>query len=125
MDDWEDFAKKAFNLFVGGVSLAVEETQKRLQEMGDQIQILAEEAIKEGEAKYNEWCSQNESYSQQQNYYSKPTEELRRKLWTLVHGDNDLAERLLESARRNHPNRSEDWYWEKVIYDLERDVQRA
>ncbi|HAX76232.1 MAG TPA: hypothetical protein DCY88_10435 [Cyanobacteria bacterium UBA11372] len=119
MDDWENFAKKAFNLFVGGVSLAVEETQKMLQEMGEQVQILADEAIKEGEAKYNEWCSQ------QQHYENQPREELRQKLWILLHGDTDLAERLVDLARQKHPNRSEDWYWEKVIYDLERDRDRS
>jgi hypothetical protein len=30
-------------------------------------------------------------------------------------------ERLLETARRNTPDRSEQWYWEKILYDLERD----
>lgn len=35
--------------------------------------------------------------------------------------DRDVAERLVSSARRSNPGRSEQWYWEKVIYDLNRD----
>lgn len=115
MDDLENFIKQSFDSFVEEASHAFEETQKMLQEARDQIQILADEMIREGEAKYNEWFNQQPSYS------SRPREELRRRLFPLVHGDWNLAERLLESVRRNHPGRSEDWYWEKVIYDLERD----
>lgn len=115
MDDLDKFTKKAFNFFVEEVSLAFEETQKILQEVGDQVQTIADEMIKEGERQYNEW------FNQQQNYSNQPREELRRQLFPLVHGDWNLANRLIESVRRNNPGRSEDWYWEKVIYDLERD----
>jgi hypothetical protein len=36
---------------------------------------------------------------------------------------NDLAriERLLHHTRDRNPNRTEQWYWEKILYDLERD----
>lgn len=115
MNDWEKFTQQAFNSFIEGVNLAAEETQKALQEFADETQKFVDEMIREGEAKYNEWCSQ------QHNYWNQPRAELRQKLFTLVHGNWSLAERLLESARRNNPGRSEDWYWEKVIYDLERD----
>jgi hypothetical protein len=30
-------------------------------------------------------------------------------------------ERLLENARLRTPDKSEQWYWEKILYDLERD----
>lgn len=43
---------------------------------------------------------------------------LRRKLLNLVH--HDTAERLINSAKRQHPGKSERWYLEKVIYDLQR-----
>ncbi len=43
---------------------------------------------------------------------------LRRKLLNLVH--RDTAERLINSAKRQHPGKSERWYLEKVIYDLQR-----
>ncbi|HAG85581.1 MAG TPA: hypothetical protein DCL61_31695 [Cyanobacteria bacterium UBA12227] len=115
MNDWEKFTKQAFDSFLEGVNSAVEETQKNFQELSNQTQQFIEEMIREGEVKYNEWCNQ------QQNYQNRPREELRQRLFTLVHGDWTLAERLLDSAKRNNPGHSEDWYWEKVIYDLERD----
>ena len=118
MDDLENFTKQAFSFFVDGVSHAVEETEKMLQDVGHQVQTLADELIKEGERQYNEWFNEQPSYS------SRPREELRQRLFPLVHGDWNLAFRLLESARKNSPGHSEDWYWEKVIYDLERDRQR-
>lgn len=42
------------------------------------------------------------------------------RLRMLVGGHWEIAERLLEQARRYYPNQSEDWYIEKVIQDLER-----
>ena len=36
-------------------------------------------------------------------------------------GNRRLAKRLLDNARQRHPGKSEQWYVEKVIYDLERD----
>jgi hypothetical protein len=115
MNDLEDFTKKAFNFFVEEVNQAFEETQKVLQEVGNQVQTLAEEMIQEGERQWNEW------FNESQNYSSQPKAELRRKLYPLVHGDWNLAERLLDAVRMSNPGHSEDWYWEKVIYDLERD----
>jgi hypothetical protein len=43
----------------------------------------------------------------------------------IVTAGNDLAriERLLNHARNHHPNRTEQWYWEKILYDLERDCK--
>jgi hypothetical protein len=43
----------------------------------------------------------------------------------IVTAGNDLAriERLLNHVRNNHPNRTEQWYWEKILYDLERDCK--
>jgi hypothetical protein len=35
--------------------------------------------------------------------------------------DMERIERLLDNARRNSPDRSEQWYWEKILYDMERD----
>lgn len=45
----------------------------------------------------------------------------RKRLLRLVNGDKRIAKRLLNHARATNPNRSEQWCWEKVIYDLERD----
>jgi hypothetical protein len=45
----------------------------------------------------------------------------RRRTIILAGHDMERVERLLATARRNQPDRSEQWYWEKVLYDLERD----
>jgi hypothetical protein len=45
----------------------------------------------------------------------------RRRTIVLAGHDMERVERLLATVRRNHPDRSEQWYWEKVLYDLERD----
>ncbi|MEH1811938.1 MAG: hypothetical protein V7L09_05620 [Nostoc sp.] len=42
-------------------------------------------------------------------------------LLTLLKGDVPAAKRLLIQQRRNAPGQSDNWYLEKVIYDLERD----
>jgi uncharacterized protein HemY len=46
------------------------------------------------------------------------------KLLKLMHGDRKGAERLLQQARLKYGGKSEDWYCEKVIFDLERDRWR-
>jgi hypothetical protein len=46
---------------------------------------------------------------------------LDRDLLAAVKGDTKLAERLLEQARFKYPGKSETWYVEKVIYDINRD----
>ncbi|MBW4690423.1 MAG: hypothetical protein KME27_01510 [Lyngbya sp. HA4199-MV5] len=42
-------------------------------------------------------------------------------LLNLVNGDMKAANRLLEHTRKTNPHQPEQWVWEKVIYDLERD----
>ena len=46
------------------------------------------------------------------------------KLLTLLHNDRGAAERLVGRAMSLHPGKPENWYWEKVIWDLERDRQQ-
>jgi hypothetical protein len=48
-------------------------------------------------------------------------ESTEKRLYSLVGGNKKTATRLLESVRDRNPGRSEQWIWEKVIYDLERD----
>ncbi len=45
---------------------------------------------------------------------------LKQELLTLVHGNTATADRLLNGEKRQHPNHTEKWYLEKVIYDLQR-----
>ena len=46
---------------------------------------------------------------------------LQQKLMRLLHDDRDTASRLLSQIKIKNPNKSINWYVEKVIYDLERD----
>lgn len=52
---------------------------------------------------------------------SPSSQQLHSKLLRLLRGDRKAAHRLLEHVRHMHPGRSERWYYEKVIYDLQRD----
>jgi Zn-dependent protease len=45
----------------------------------------------------------------------------RKRVIVMTGHDMKCIERLLDSARRNNPNRSEQWYWEKILYDMTRD----
>ncbi|MGF1571381.1 MAG: hypothetical protein ACFCVD_25445 [Nodosilinea sp.] len=44
-----------------------------------------------------------------------------RQLLRLVGGNRDVAERLVEQVQLRNPNHSEQWCWEKAIYDIQRD----
>ncbi len=44
-----------------------------------------------------------------------------RELLMATKGDRALAQRLLNHVRQKHPGKSQTWYIEKVLYDLERD----
>jgi uncharacterized membrane-anchored protein len=46
---------------------------------------------------------------------------LEAQLLSLLQNDAQIAHRLVKHARKRHPGRSENWYWEKAISDLERD----
>ena len=52
---------------------------------------------------------------------SRPDKQKQRRLLMLLAGNQNAATRLVNSARQRHPGQTEDWYWEKVLYDLERD----
>lgn len=52
---------------------------------------------------------------------NQASRKLQQKLLRLLHDDRDTASRLLSQIKIKNPNRSVDWYVEKVIYDLERD----
>jgi hypothetical protein len=46
------------------------------------------------------------------------------KLTRLLGGNQKTINRLVEQSRFRNPDRSEQWHWEKVLYDLERDRWR-
>lgn len=130
MDELNDLAKKTFYLAFGVASHVAQEAEKNLNELGIQAQKvlneteeLIEDAIARGEAEVNGWNMSPKSQPSNNSEPSPPSPQLKRQLYRLIGGDMELADRLLTKVRQKHPNQSEDWYWEKVIYDLERDRQ--
>ncbi|MEE3716998.1 tetratricopeptide repeat protein [Tumidithrix elongata RA019] len=55
---------------------------------------------------------------------SLPSPEIQQKLLGLVGGNMAMAQRLIEIAKQNYPNMPEEWYWKKVIFDIESDSER-
>ena len=56
------------------------------------------------------------------SYLNDPkNRQLQHDLLTLLRGDVPTAKRLLGQQRRLHPGKSDNWYLEKVIHDLQRD----
>ncbi|MDX2217023.1 MAG: tetratricopeptide repeat protein [Oculatellaceae cyanobacterium bins.114] len=51
----------------------------------------------------------------------RPSRAIQQKLLRLVGNDRRIVAGLVERLKMKHPGMSEDWYWEKAIYDLERD----
>lgn len=45
----------------------------------------------------------------------------RRKLLGLLGGKATVAQRLVSDLQAHNPGRTEQWCWEKAIYDIERD----
>lgn len=44
-----------------------------------------------------------------------------RELLRLVGGNRAVADRLVEQVQLRNPSQSEQWCWEKAIYDIQRD----
>lgn len=55
------------------------------------------------------------------NNSSRVSRNTRQRLMRLVNGNQAVAARLVERVRSRNPERSEQWCWEKAIYDIERD----
>ena len=49
-----------------------------------------------------------------------PTLKLQQKLLSLVGGNMAIAQRLIDIAKQDHPNMPKVWYWQKVVFDIER-----
>jgi len=51
----------------------------------------------------------------------RPNRKVEAKLMRMLNGDRATANRLIEREKYKNPGRSENWYWEKVLFDLQRD----
>ena len=89
----------------------LKEVKEILLELSYNTQTFLDRTIAEAEAAYHE----------RQNPQEVPSEELKQRLYSLVGGNKEIAERLIISEREKNPGYPEKWYWEKIVYDLERD----
>ncbi len=115
MEEANNLFQKAIYFAIGGSVVAAEKTSKFIADLPDQVEDLTSEMLNRGEAIYQEWYQE----AGQREAAVSPT--LRSKLFSLAGGNGNLVERLLAQARQKYPGNSETWYYEKVIYDLERD----
>ena len=63
----------------------------------------------------------NHSINKKASFDNQVHPETRKRAIAFAGYDKGRIERLLNSVRLNNPNRSEQWYWEKILYDMERD----
>lgn len=51
--------------------------------------------------------------------FSVPSLELQQRLLEMVGGNSLIVQRLIAIAKEDYPQMPEEWYWQKVIFDLE------
>ena len=115
--DVENLTQKTFYFCLGATSSIVQNTQENLQQLSKNAQKTVEELIQRGENTCDNSPEINFPNFQNKDHI---TTGLKTRLFMLVKGDKDLAERLINLQKRKNPGHPEQWYWEKVIYDLER-----
>ncbi|WP_335036133.1 hypothetical protein [Nostoc sp.] len=67
------------------------------------------------------WSSQPRGKGSKPYFSDLKNRKLQKRLLILLNGDGTTAERLLKQQRQRNQGQSDEWYLEKVIYDLERD----
>lgn len=65
------------------------------------------------------WISQSSNRVRRSS--SRTTSRPPKRVITLLNGDAAAAQRLFKTARLRNPGESDQWCWEKVLWDLERD----
>ena len=58
-----------------------------------------------------------------ENYYLTdfPSLKIQQKLLSLVNGDRHSVKKIINNIKQKYPGKTELWYWEKAINDLEKD----
>lgn len=106
--------------------------QRRQQEMqADRNRIKKEHQRKEADPKTNVRPTDqpyqpvpDQVSTETPKRSSTVTRQIKSKLEKLCGSDYRLAQRLVEGIRVDHPDRSEQWCWEKAVWDMERDRRR-
>lgn len=83
----------------------------------------AQSDIKKVEAsqKYRDRMRAKQAYLSRNVSRGRPSFRVQQRLMILVGGHWDTAWRLVDLEREKNPGMAEDWYWEKAIYNIERD----
>ncbi|BAZ09345.1 hypothetical protein NIES4071_11530 [Calothrix sp. NIES-4071] len=80
-------------------------------------------ALQANKGTHKTGAASGQQYQQDHNILTidQVNSKLRAQLLTLLHRDIPGINRLLNQAKFKYPNRTNNWYAEKVIYDLTRD----
>ena len=132
-DAWAYASRGQVRANLGDLQGAIEDSQQAAalftnqanQEMAEQMR----EAIQTLQTSLKQAAKRASSYSftantrttRQEISVGKPSLAVQRKLLRLVGDDRKIAVGLVKRLKLKNPGMPEDWYWEKAIYDLERD----
>jgi Zn-dependent protease len=71
------------------------------------------------------YLSEQENLMEQSPIHNEyPSGKVRNRLLGLLKNDQAALDRFLEQVQIGHPGKTDKWYWEKVLWDLERDLYR-
>ena len=107
----EKIGDEIFCSVIEGSIEALKGTKEILLDLSYNTQNFLDETIAEAQAAYNE-----RQYRQE-----VPSQEVKQRLYSLLGGNKEIAERLIATEQEKNPGYPEKWYWEKVIYDLQSD----
>ncbi|GFE72172.1 hypothetical protein [Chroococcus sp. FPU101] len=83
------------------------------------ISLLSKE-VNQQKSKSRKFKNYSSNYQKSKSLFSPKVVHLQKKL-LMIAGDKKVTERLIKQLRYKYPDETEAWYWEKAIYDLERD----
>ncbi len=84
-------------------------------------QALSDIKKVEASQQYRNRMRAKQAYLSRNVSRGKPSFRVQQRLMTLVGVHWDTAWRLVDLERQKNPGMPEDWYWEKAIYNIERD----
>lgn len=89
-------------------------------------QIALTESFKELNKEFQDLVKEHKTLREKYELVAKAQQQqaitnLQRQLFTLVSGNREIANRLIDLEKTTNPGRSEAWYLKKVIFDLQRD----
>ncbi len=81
-------------------------------------QLRREQSQSFNNRRFSQPENQLEEYIPEENISDS---DIKQRLIVRLDGDTATAERLIDQAKQNYPGMTENWYFERVLDDLERD----